>query len=102
MMGKLEAKLIFMKNQRHLSFNTYGRNFVELCKSASLCIAHGRMPGDRAGEFTCMSNTGQSVVHYLIVSISWFTNILDLEVTGRFESDHFPLEFTTQCNPPEC
>ena len=78
--------------------NVYGKQLVDLCKSASLCIVNGRTVGDRDGQFTCMTETGQSVVDYLLISQSLFSQIIDFKVGNQIISDHFPLEFTVNHN----
>ena len=54
-------------------------------------ILNGRFPGDKDGQFTCISNDGASVVDYMIASSELFDHIINFKVLDRGESDHFPI-----------
>ena len=86
------------RKTRDTESNNYGRQLVKFCKINGLFILNGRTKGDDAGTYTCIANGGRSVVDYFITGSSMYEYVLDMEVTPRPESDHFPLTLYLKCN----
>ena len=76
--------------------NSYGKFLLNMCVVFGLCILNGVCNGDQQGRFTYISDTGNSVNDYFIISKELFyvvQNDSRLSVTDRIESDHMPVEF---------
>ena len=74
--------------------NNFGKKLVDLCHGFNLCIANGRTPGDRLGNYTCFNNRGASVVDYVIPDRGFFSSISRLQILPPdFMSKHAPSPF---------
>ena len=76
--------------------NTYGKLLLNLCVAFGLCIMNGVCYGDPQGRFTYLSDTGNSVNDYFIMSKELYfsaQNNFKFCVADRIESDHMPVEF---------
>ena len=73
--------------------NTQGKRVIEICKICNLRILNGRMGADSyRGIITCVTYNGQSVVDYVMCSLSLFQKIAYFEVLDQNEfSDHNPI-----------
>ena len=73
--------------------NNYGKELLNICKSANLLICNGRFGQDKdIGKFTCFTARGRSVVDYLISSYSGVQYVQNFIVDSlRVESDHCPI-----------
>ena len=78
--------------------NTYGQQLTNLCKNNNLYILNGRTNGDYDGKITCIANKGKTIVDYFIASRCIEHLIVNLNITPRPESDHFPLVLTIKTN----
>ena len=85
------------RKSRDTEINTFGRQLVQFCKINDLIIINGRTAGDNTGSYTCIANKGRSVVDYFIVGRSMYEYVVDMNVTPRPESDHFPIILTLNC-----
>ena len=84
------------RSSRDYVVNNFGRSLIELCYKNHVHIVNGRFPGDAAGNNTCCTNNGVSVVDYVILSSSLFHYIRDFSVDTIDVSDHFPIQCTLQ------
>ena len=75
--------------------NSYGKELLDLCVSAELCIVNGRVGVDRdRGNYTCHTCRGNSVVDCKIVLTDLLENIRGFQVKYiTIHSDHCPLSF---------
>ena len=87
----VEEQQIPYRKSRDKETNTFGRQLVQFCKINHLIIINGRTKSDSMGSYTCIANNGRSVVDYFIVGRSMYEYVLDMNVTPRPESDHFPI-----------
>ena len=72
--------------------NNFGKSLLEMCCTCDIHILNGRLCQDKQGNFTCLANSGSSVVDYMIASTSLInSNIIDFRVEDVDFSDHFPL-----------
>jgi len=77
--------------------NTYGKCLLNLCSSFGLCILNGVCNGDLQGRYTFISEFGNSVNDYFILSHDLFhciSSACHLSVAEHIQSQHMPLEFT--------
>eukprot|EP00745_Piridium_sociabile_P020325 TRINITY_DN31284_c1_g1_i11.p1 TRINITY_DN31284_c1_g1~~TRINITY_DN31284_c1_g1_i11.p1 ORF type:complete len:245 (-),score=15.35 TRINITY_DN31284_c1_g1_i11:10-744(-) len=75
--------------------NNYGRHLLNMCTSLGLCILNGICNGDFDGQFTYISQTGNSVNDYFLLSKDLFSIVYSsckLLVSDRLDSDHSPVE----------
>ena len=93
---------IFVENRvsRDMTVNEFGEAFLNLCACFDLYILNGFKLGDKAGEFTNISNHGCSVVDYCAVSEDFTGNIVRFCVCGRIESQHMPFLFEISAAMP--
>ena len=86
---------IFVENRvsRDMTLNEFGEAFLNLYACFDLYILNGFKLGDKAGDFTNISNHGCSVVDYCAVSEDFIGNIVRFCVCERSESQHIPLLF---------
>ena len=78
--------------------NSYGKKFLNMCTAFGLNILNGVCNGDLQGRYTFISNCGNSVNDYFMVSEDLFALIQHdcrLCFMERIESDHLPLELHT-------
>ena len=76
--------------------NTYGKYVLNLCITLGLSIMNGVCNGDHQGCYTYISETGNSVNDYFLISDELFARVQFccwLCVSERIDSDHLPLEF---------
>ena len=74
--------------------NAFGRSLLSMCTTFNMHILNGRAGTDaNNGDFTCITNTGASVIDYIIVSTSLFFRLLNFSIALRTDSDHLPLTF---------
>ena len=61
--------------------NKSGDKLIEICKDFDLRILDGRFGSDKGvGDFTCVSNNGNSSVDYIIMSSCLLPNLIDFTV----------------------
>ena len=78
--------------------NSFGKKLLNMCTAFGLNILNGVCNGDLQGRYTFISNSGNSVNDYFMVSEDLFSLIQHdcrLCVMERIESDHMPLELHT-------
>ena len=82
--------------------NTYGKLLLELCKNTGLIIANGRIYQDKHRcSFTYYNRNGKSVIDYMLFDPNCYNLITDFEVAPKLvESDHCPIEFGPEIEPP--
>ena len=77
------------RQSKDTGVNPQGRILLDLCISARMRIIIGRTTGDSAGEYTCYTPRGCSVVDYLIVSADLLPKIVNFRIgTLPDYSDH--------------
>ena len=88
-------------NKDHV-VDCYGRRLLLFCQVTDLCIANGRLGGDRnVGQFTFVSNNGFSVVDYLLCSHEDSKYIKNFYVADFDEfSDHSPVMYSLPLTHP--
>lgn len=79
------------RQSRDLTVNTFGKTLLTLCKETNMCVLNGRSTRDPFGEFTYVSEQGQSVIDYIVTEINMFDKWLDFEVLKCDVSNHFPV-----------
>ena len=78
--------------------NSFGKKLLNMCTTFGVNILNGVCNGDLQGRYTFISNSGNSVNDYFMVSEDLFSLIQHdcrLCVIERIESDHMPLELHT-------
>ena len=82
------------RQSKDTGVNPQGRILLDLCISARMRIVNGRTTGDSAGDYTCYTPRGCSMVDYLIVSADLLPKIVNFHIgTLPDHSDHCPLVF---------
>ena len=82
------------------TINACGQMLIDACIATGLRLVNGRLGRDKGvGNFTYMSNSGNSVVDYVLAERAMLDSILSFEVQDLLPfSDHCPLHYTIQCN----
>ena len=96
----VDTEATFVRNSFDKVVNSYGRKFLDICKSVPLRILNGRKLGDLLGNFTCQNPRGSSVVDYGAVSPCLFQQVSHFRV-GNFlpmYSDHSPIDISLNVN----
>ncbi|RUA06843.1 MAG: hypothetical protein DSY43_01110, partial [Gammaproteobacteria bacterium] len=78
--------------------NPFGRSLLSLCLSFELTILNGCVAGDALGKYTYISNTGDSVIDYLIISAELRDLCESLVVQENVLSSHMYVEFNLYSN----
>ncbi|XP_053380068.1 uncharacterized protein LOC128548716 [Mercenaria mercenaria] len=81
---------------RDFKSNRFGDYLLDLCKATNLRIVNGRLHEDKTvGKITCMTHNGESVVDYMLTSVSNF-DYIDFFAVKEFNefSNHAPLSFS--------
>ena len=76
--------------------NSFGKPLLNMCVAFDLCILNGFCNGDPQGRFTYLSDIGNSVNDYFIMSKERYAstqNRFKVNITDRIEPDHMPIEF---------
>ena len=76
--------------------NSYGKRLLNMCTVFGLYILNGICNGDLQGRYTYLSDAGNSVNDYFVISKELYDSVQNncrLHITGRVESDHMPVEF---------
>ena len=82
------------QQSKDTSINSQGKVLLDLCISARMRIVNGRTTGDSAGDYTCYTPRGCSMVDYL-VSADLLPKVVVNFCIGTLPdySDHCPLIF---------
>ena len=75
------------------TLNTFGKAFIEFLASYKFIILNGCVEGDKNGCFTYISQMGNSVIDYFIVSEELLNYYVNMTVHTRVESPHMPIHF---------
>jgi hypothetical protein len=84
----------YTRNSQDYGDNSYGKMLLKMCSTFGLCILNGACEGDHDGRYTFVSDSGNSVIDYFLVSDDIFSYLVDnciLRIDDRFESCHFPV-----------
>ncbi|KAK7479604.1 hypothetical protein BaRGS_00029153 [Batillaria attramentaria] len=84
----------FKRQSEDSTLNTYGKNMLNMCSSFGLCIINGVCNGDQYGHYTYISEMGNSVNDYFLLSFELFDSIRQscfLQVDERIDCQHLPL-----------
>ena len=75
--------------------NANGTAFIEFCKSSGSRIMNGRVDKNNSSNFTCFTNSGNSVVDYALLRQENFSMVDKMSVGELCElSDHSPIEIS--------
>lgn len=82
---------LIRRKSRDKEVNSKGRKLLEFCDDYNLILLNGQTLGDEEGEFTYISNLGQSVNDICAVSANllWYVNKFSIE--EKIWSDHLPI-----------
>ena len=75
--------------------SSYGKCLINMCTALNLCVMNGVCNGDLQGRFTFISDAGNSVVDYFLISkelLSLTYSDCSLNVSESILSDHLPIE----------
>ena len=90
-----EGEITPPRSSQDKVINKRGKELLSFCSTSNMAIANGLVDQDEnIGHFTYyVSNTGSSVVGYLLVENNSFKSVSYFEIGDQHESDHFPLLF---------
>ena len=91
-----EVDEVLPRASKDKAINENGKELIDLCISANLRIANGRLHDDaQIGNFTCCSYSGNSVVDYLAVDQTLIYLIQSFSIQPQtIESDHCAITFS--------
>ena len=73
---------------------------IDFCTTFHSTPLNGNHTGDQNGQFTFVSNQGNSVIDYFIVSVDLISKLNMNFVAGdRVESSHMPLQLNINSHP---
>jgi exonuclease III len=79
--------------------NASGNKLIELCISTDLKIVNGRVPSDQHGSFTYLSNNGNSLIDYALISYELFPFVNSFVVHDLTSfSSHRPINLILNLN----
>ena len=79
--------------------NKFGRSLISFCKILDVYIANGRRGTDeKVGDFTCLTQSGCSVVDYCILPYPLLNTIMGFDIVSRGDSDHLPIVMSLSLN----
>jgi len=78
-------------------FNEFGHALLSACLGLDLCILNGCIAGDKNGNFTFISATGNSVIDYVLVSKDFVPFCTSLFVKENVLTAHLALELEVCC-----
>lgn len=93
-----ETHYSFPRKSDDSTSNTFGNSLCELCGSFDLVIINGTEIDMSKGNFTYISNTGNSVVDYFILSQDLLSANLEynLDIKDSIQTSHQPVVLTIQ------
>lgn len=80
------------RNSQDAVTNVFGCSLLSLCLGFELQILNGTIEGDRHGAYTYISQTGNSVIDYFLVSKDFLPFCRTMEVKENILSAHLCLE----------
>ena len=82
---------IYSRRSEDNVVNGYGRSLLEMCAGFEFMILNGMCISDPKGSFTFVSQHGNRIIDYFIVSEDLLRNNIDMSVQSRIESWHMPV-----------
>lgn len=84
--------------------NVFGNQLIDFCSMFNCSIVNGLSDRGFDDGFTYISNTGSSVIDYIIVSNDLFSVefVSSFEIAPRVESSHLPLSIYARANQSPC
>ena len=80
--------------------NQIGKILIDFCTTFHCSLLNGNHTGDENGQFTFVSNQGNSVIDYFIVSVDLISKLnMNFVVGDRVESSHMPLQLNINSHP---
>ena len=77
----------------HGEINKHGESLLRLCSTHGIHMLNGRMNGDSAGQLTCFTANGSSLIDYTLVSTSLFPLVERFEIGNADDFTHLPQTF---------
>ena len=81
-----------LRNSQDPTTNEFGRSLLSLCLGFELRILNGGIEGDRVGAYTYISQTGNSVIDYILVSEDFIPYCKSLVIKENVLTSHLCLE----------
>ena len=80
--------------------NQFGKILIDFCTTFHCTPLNGNHTGDENGQFTFVSNQGNSVIDYFIVSVDLISKLnMNFVVRDHVESSHMPLQLNINSHP---
>ena len=91
------------RNSRNNYINQFWKFLIDFCTTFQCLPLNGNTAGDPDGQYTFVSEQGNSVIDYALVSLDFMSKAsLFLEIGCRSESSHMPLPLSISYNPNHC
>ena len=88
------------RQSQEKNHKTIRKNIIDFCTTFHCTPLSGNHTGDKNGRFTFVSNQGNSVIYYFIVSIDLISKLnMNFVVRDRVESSHIPLKLNINSHP---
>ena len=86
------------RNSRDNYINQLGKILIDFCTTFQCLPLNGNTAGDPDGQYTFVSEQGNSAIDYAVVSLDFISKAsLLLEIGCRSESSHIAYAFTSEC-----
>ena len=84
-----------LRKSKDKSTNQFGKTLIDFCSTFHCMPLNGKHSGDLQGQFTFISQLGNSVVDYFVVSADFVSKThMYFEVGSRVESSHMPIHLS--------
>lgn len=98
-LNQIDVNCMPLKMSQDQTVNNFGRRLLQMCINTGHVVANGRLGSDKAGNLTCFTHMGSSVVDYLLLPAIQLNCLNDFNILDPNEfSDHAGVEFSLRIN----
>lgn len=88
---KSQCVLSDKRSSKDSVINSKGKNILEFCNNNGLVVLNGITKSDKDGNFTYISNSGDSVIDICAISQDCLYMVQDFMVESQIWADHMPI-----------
>lgn len=95
----IEDSFHLNRASRDKNVNSFGKSLLNLCVTFDIHLLNGRIDKDIGGEFTNITQSGCSVVDYVVMSSNMVGKVCSFEILNRCDfglTNHFPVYVSIQ------
>ncbi|XP_073842692.1 uncharacterized protein [Musca autumnalis] len=85
------ANIYSARRSKDTTFNSNGKQLLNIIEDIGGIIVNGRVDGDTEGEYSFCGVMGNSIIDYCICSYNFLSYIKELTIPPKIYSDHMPL-----------